>query len=119
MNLWDDLTENPDDPWALAEAGWRMGIEHREQNAPAETVLLHRAHETYTESMWVQGYPALRMIVITHPRVGNLPGIVRTLPVGWRDMASAEAFRARFFATVEQYSGFGWVRKDHTARETA
>lgn len=119
MSLWDDLTENPDDPWAWAEAGHRMGVEHREQDTPTLTVLLHRTFETYTESMWVQGYRSLRMIVVSHPRVGELPGVVRDLPVSRKTASTPESFAEHFYRVVDQYGGGTWKRKDHTAREGA
>lgn len=83
---------------------------------PALTVLFHRTFPTYTETMWVHGYPAIRSITITHLAVGDLPGCVRTIPVGWRDMASADTFRARFEQIVQLYAGEGWKRKDHVVK---
>lgn len=83
---------------------------------PSESVLMKRhLFPSYTEHLWVQGYPAVRMIVLTFPRVvmGNgqtLPGCVRELPVGWRDMSSAETFSSKLHAYVEQYEREGWKR---------
>jgi hypothetical protein len=84
--------------------------EHRIQDTPA----FNRTFPTYTESMWIHGYPGIRSIVITHPATGGMPGCVRTVPVGWRDMATAETFRSRFEATVALYASEGWSRKPHT-----
>lgn len=88
--------------------------EHRIRDTPAHTVLFNRTFPTYTESMWIQGYPSIRCIVVTHPAVGSLPGLVCTVPVAARDMATAETFRAKFERIVDLYAGYGWVRKPHT-----
>jgi hypothetical protein len=88
-----------------------------ELEIPAATVLMHRTFPTYTESMWINGYPKIRTIVVTCPAVHinpsvSLPGVVRELPVGWRDMATAETFLTRFYGVVGSYEDQGWKRKD-------
>lgn len=82
---------------------------------PAFTVLMHRTFPTYTESVWINAYPRIRSIVITHPCVAGLPGLVKELPVGWRDMASPDALRSRFDKTVRSYTDMGWQIKPHRA----
>lgn len=106
--------------------GDMLDDEHASKDTPAEVALLHRGFPTYTESMWIVGYPAVRMITISCPEVRVpssamaveyiFPGVVRELPVGWRDMHSAETFRAKFAQVVASYEGMGWVRKDPSVR---
>jgi hypothetical protein len=107
--------------------GDMLDREHEAKDRPAEVVLLHRSFPTYTESMWITGYPAIRAIVVSCPEVRVpasaavpvehvFPGAVRELPVGWRDMRSAETFRAKFAQVVESYEGMGWTRKDPSVR---
>lgn len=98
-------------------------LEHAAQNEPAVTVLLHRTgiYERGTEVMWIIGYPAIREIVVTCPEViigpgATVPGVVRTIPVGWRDMASAESFRTKAMSVVASYQAQGWEIKDSHAR---
>lgn len=90
---------------------------------PCFTALLTRRIDGttggYTEGMWVHGYPSIRSIVITHPAIRlacgtQFPGVVRTIPVGWKAMRSAGAFRAACEAATSAYEGNGWVRKPHT-----
>lgn len=107
-----------DDPEAEGTAGV---IEHRQQDQPTHTVLMHRTFPTYTEAMWINAYGAVRLIVVTClPALTvdgrTLRGVVREIPVGYRDMATAEAFRARFEKVVDCYLGMGWQRKEHEIR---
>lgn len=83
----------------------------REEQA-ALRVKLVRQFPTYRETMWISGYPQVRMISIACPAIDGdrIPGVVRSIPVGWRDMANAETFRARFEKTVSDYIGAGWWR---------
>lgn len=72
----------------------------------------------YTEGMWVHGYPSIRSIVITHPRVRlvcgtEFPGVVRTIPVGWKAMRDAASFRTVCEAATSAYEGNGWTRRPH------
>jgi hypothetical protein len=41
-------------------------------------------------------------------------GVVRDIPVGWRDLASAETFRTRFESVVGSYLAEGWTFKSIT-----
>lgn len=106
------------DEWEGAEelAGELMEMEHLTQDVPAVTALLHRAFPTYREVMWIRGYPNAKTIVITVPAIQlaadtTMPGVIRNVPVGWRDLASAETFRARFEAVVASYVAQEWQVK--------
>lgn len=99
-----------------------IDADHERVDTPAETALLHRTFPTYTEVLWASGYPRMKTIVITCPVVRlnettTMPGVVRQIPVGWRDMASAEAFREKFQRTLAYYIEQGWVPKDVTVRD--
>jgi hypothetical protein len=92
-------------------------MEHLTQDVPTETTLLHRTFPTYREIMWIRGYPRAKAIVITVPAIRlaadtTMPGVIRNIPVGWRDLASAETFRARFDAVVTSYVAQEWQVKD-------
>lgn len=85
---------------------------------PAFTALFHRTFPTYTEAMWINGYPNIRAVVVTHPQVpmpgGMLPGAIFTVPVGVRAMASADAFRIAYERVVTAHTAQGnWIRKSH------
>lgn len=90
-----------------------LAEEHRVEDVPALTALFHRSFPTYTEVMWIHGYPSIRSIVVAHPAAGGQAGCIRTIPVGWRDMLSAETFRAKFERVVAQVATHGWERKSH------
>lgn len=90
---------------------------------PSFTALLTRRIDGttggYTEGMWVHGYPSIRSIVITHPRVRlacgtEYPGVVRTIPLGWKAMRGADTFRAACEDVAAAYESNGWLRKPHT-----
>lgn len=90
--------------------------------APAFTALLVRQVDGapgYSEGMWVHGYPSIRSIVITHPAIRlaggrEFPGVVRSIPVGWRSMRDADAFRMACEAAAGTYERCGWKRRPHT-----
>lgn len=88
------------------------------EREPALTATLYRTWPTHTETMWAHGYPHIRLIVLTFPavRLGGteLSGVVRELPVGWRDMATPETFRTRFEKYVQDYVEMDWVRQGAT-----
>jgi hypothetical protein len=90
---------------------------------PAFTALLSREvtgkQGSYTETMWVQGYPSIKSVTITHPPVRldeilTLPGVIRTIPLGARHVTDADTFRGKCEQIVAQYEGFRWVRRSHT-----
>lgn len=130
----DDLSfwgvSEPGEPLSMAQewdgdeliAAELMSEEHRTQDIPAHTALFTRTYPAYTETMWVHAYPGARVIVVSYPsvamrdvgRVTAMPGVIRTIPVGWRDMASAETFRSKFERVVESLARGGWVSKPHT-----
>jgi hypothetical protein len=104
---------------AMADLIWEIEHDHQVRDTPTHTALFTRTYPTYTETMWVHAYANAKLVVISYPasqmsrRVA--PGVIRTIPVGWRDMASAETFRARFERTIESLASGGWVRKSHDA----
>lgn len=114
--LWDELEKDPFETSLYEDAADMMEREHLKRDVPSESVLLKRHLSSgYHEHLWIQGYPNLRMIVHTWPRVvmgsgQTLPGCVRELPVGWRDMATAETFSAKLHGYVAQYEREGWRR---------
>ena len=91
---------------------------------PAFTALLHRECRgrsgEYTEVMWVQGFPSAKMVTVTHlPIVINgqriAPGVVTSIPVGWRSMVSADAFISKCESIVATHQRHGgWARRPHT-----
>lgn len=107
------------DEWAGAEdiAAEVMSGEHLIKHVPAHVALFVRTFPTYTETMLIQGFPAAKLITVSHPAVADIPGCVRELPVGWRDMATAETFRARFEQVVGVHADFGWRRVRHGAEQ--
>lgn len=127
----DDLSfwgvEGSDEPMSMADewdgseavAAQLMMEEHRTQHAPAHTAVFIRTFPAYTETMVIRGFPNAKLIVVSHPAVAGLPGCVRELPVGWRDMASAETFRAKFESVVGTFSGNGWRRVRHGAEQVS
>lgn len=116
----DEFFEQAHEEWDPAEGSNMLAEaktwedEHRVM--PSESVMLTRTHATYTEYLTVSGYPGLRMIVVTIPEVmapdmgSALPGVIRELPVGWRDMATEDTFRERLTGIVATYEGCGWRR---------
>lgn len=82
---------------------------------PAFTALLIRKGMV-VETLWVHGYPGVRQVLVTMPRTRELPGLVRELPVGWRDMRDAEAFRAFCERIVHSYLSLGWERREAGVR---
>lgn len=107
---------------AMDDALWELDEDHRTQDIPAHTALFTRTYPAYTETMWVHAYPGARVIVVSYPsvamrdvgRVTAMPGVIRTIPVSWRDMASAGTFRSKFECVVESLTRGGWVSKPHT-----
>jgi hypothetical protein len=91
---------------------------------PAFTALLTRViagrSGEYTETMWVHGYPSAKMVTVTHMPIvihGQqvAPGVVTSIPVGWRVMATAETFRTRCESILGTHARVGgWVRRPHT-----
>jgi hypothetical protein len=108
----------------IADAVWELDDDHRTQDVPTHTALFTRTFPTYTETMWVHAYANARVIVVSYPGVAipgdrPMPSLIRTIPVGWRDMASAQTFRAKFELTVRSLADTGgWARKSH-ATDTA
>lgn len=133
----DDLSfwgvSEPGEPLSMAQewdgdeliAAELMSEEHRTQDVPTHTALFTRTFPTYTETMWVHAYVNARVIVVTYPgltiRGDNrpMPGVIREIPVGWRDMASAETFRSKFERVVESLARGGWSRKPHGVGQEA
>lgn len=112
----DGLREACDEIGEEMAAG--LDVEHEVVDSPAYSVLLHRhltlGEHTYIETAWVQGYPRIRAIVVTIPRIelrtgGEMPGVVREIPVGFRDMASPEKFATNFATIVDSYQINGWT----------
>jgi hypothetical protein len=98
--IWDGFDEQVDE-------------DHQRLDQPGIMATLRRTFPTYTEIMEARGYPGAKMIVLTFPPVvlaadSTMPGVIRELPLGWRDMASAETFRARFDRTLDGYRAEGW-----------
>jgi hypothetical protein len=118
MDFWEAPGRRPlgDDEWAGCEdvAAEVMAKEHLAKHGAAHAVTFTRTFPTYTETMLIQGFPAAKLITVTHPPVpsAGLAGCVRDLPVGWRDMASAETFRARFDQVVGSFATQGWRRAE-------
>lgn len=108
--IWGTACDEMFGPLSGTDCG-HLDEEHFIRDTPAHTALFHRTFPTYTESMWINAFPSIRCIVVTHPAVDGLPGVVRTLSVAGRAMASAEAFRIRFEQVIDSYVGQGWVRK--------
>jgi hypothetical protein len=116
----DEFYEQAHEEWDPAEGSNMLAEaktwedEHRVM--PSESVLLTRTHATYTECLTVSGYPGLRMIIVTMPEVsasdmtGTMPGVIRELPVSWRDMATEDTFRERLMSVVGTYESCGWRR---------
>lgn len=112
LSIWDELAED-----------------HRMQDVPAFTALMTREVRAtrenytgrYTETMWIHGYPEIRIVVVTHPPIRlpgfALPGLIRTIPVGAKHIHSAETFRAycEHLVTVYRNAG-GWERQAHEVR---
>jgi hypothetical protein len=107
------------DQWTANEdiAAEVMAADHLRLDDPGPAVLMHRqgefGHVTRTESLWVNGYPAARLITVTVlpiplPDGGEVRGVVKEIPVGWRDMGSPDAFRERLDAIVRTYRAEGW-----------
>lgn len=106
------------------EVGERLAVEAEPVIVPAFTALLHRTIKgkrgEYTEVMWVHGFPNARMVTVTHlPIVINgeriAPGVITSIPVGWRALTSAEAFTAKCESIVGVHQRHGsWARRPHT-----
>lgn len=94
-----------------------LDVQHEEKDTPVGSVRLTRKADLYTETMWVQGYPQVRLIVVTIPSIRyvfkampvEMAGVVREIPIGWRDMASSEVFGRALEAVVLSYVKDGWV----------
>lgn len=98
--VWDGFDEQVDE-------------DHERLDQPSVTVTLTRTFQVYTEEMTARGYPGARMIVLSFPPVtwpdgAESPGVIRELPVGWRDMAGEDTFLARFHQVLDSYRGQGW-----------
>lgn len=110
------------DFWGLVDL---LHDDAEDVGTPTETVLMHRAlTANCTDVLWIHGYPAVRWIVVTvmPARVNEhttVSGVVREIPVGFRDMASPETFRAAVMRIVASYAEQGWVRKDPTVHSGA
>jgi hypothetical protein len=108
--------------WDMNEIVWdaipgEIDQDHERLDVPAVTLLFHRTgHMSYTEVTWMHGYPGTGMITITTMPLTHegrdIAGVVVTQPVGWRDMADAEAFRAKVYRFATAYENQGWVRKN-------
>jgi hypothetical protein len=94
-----------------------MAADHLRQDEPGPAVLMHRQGKfgdvTRTESLWINGYPAARLITVTAlpiplPDGGEVRGVVKEIPVGWRDLDSPDAFRERLDAIARAYLAEGW-----------
>lgn len=88
--------------------------DHEKYDRPLACERLRRVTNGFAERMWISGYPAQSLIVVTCPAVRDhrgyeMPGAVRTLPVGYRDLASEAAFLHRFERVVDSYEDHGWV----------
>lgn len=114
LDFWETPERRPlgMDEWAGNEdiAAEVLAGEHLAKHGPAHVATFVRTFPTYVETMLIQGFPAVRLIIVSHPAVAGLPGCVRELPVGWRDMASEETFRARFDQVVGSFATEGWRR---------
>jgi hypothetical protein len=100
----------------LAPQAHEIDSDHRIGDTPSDTALLHRKAGGYREVMWINGYPAVRYIIVTTPEVViapgvTMPGVVREIPIGYRDVATRDAFKARFEKVVGSYLAMGWERK--------
>lgn len=110
------MTENPldemfDDFAARTAAG--LDTEHEIVDAPACSAKMRRTCFGGVEELWVNGYPRAQLIVVTVlPAAlrdgGEMVGVVRDIPVGWRQLASPEAFRAMFDSVVRSYEHEAW-----------
>lgn len=91
-------------------------IDHQLDDTPAVTIQLCRHTAGYGERMTISGYPRISAVFVTCPAAwsvinqAHMPGVVRELPVGWRDMADDETFRACVERAAESYELHGWVR---------
>lgn len=96
-------------------------FDHALDDTPVATAQLYRYSIGYAERMTISGYPKVRTIFVTCPRAWSeadhvyMPGVVREIPVGWRDLASEATFLARFEKIVESYESHGWVRAPEEA----
>lgn len=84
--------------------------DHFHLDHPVFTALLERD----AERLIINGYPNVRLIVCTFPAVpladkAEMIGVVREVPVGYRDMASTEHFAARCRREVAVYANAGWT----------
>lgn len=118
FSTWDEV----EDEVAVNE----LVKDHRKLDVPALVALFTRGFPTYTERMWVHGYINAGCIVVSYLSVQTsegrrIPGLIRSIPVGWRDLASAEAFRSRFELTVHRLADpeHGWRRREHDVHITA
>lgn len=98
-----------------------FSAEHAAQDEPAETVLMHRRHQHYTEVLWIRAYRGARMIVLTFPPLdtatgigAHLPGCIREVPLGV--IASAQVLTAYVQREVRQHLQAGWEMKSASAR---
>lgn len=92
-------------PERIVEA--EVASDHQIHDTPAFTAHLTRDGETMT----VSGYPRVALVVCT------FPGVVREAGVGWRDLASAEAFRQRCEREVDVYVNDGWTADPWDVRD--
>ena len=102
-----------------AEAWAEKGMwEHSVQDLPLHRANLHRRVVSYTETMYVSAFPAARVVIVAalpvRMREGHeMPGAIRRLPLGWRDLRDAETVRSRFEQIVGNYLDMGWIRTEH------
>jgi hypothetical protein len=100
---WQDYATEAWSPALLAEA--------TASTTPSHTAFLTRDLET----LWINAYPAIRLITLTYPPVplpdydkGEQVRYIREVPVG-RDADIGECFRS----LVCQSMDGGWVRRAH------
>lgn len=115
LSLADEDWDGPDG----RSVAWEIEDDHRLQDVPTHTALLHRQQGTYVEALWMRAYANAKTIVATFPAITNpagitLPGVVVSIPIGIADMQSANLFRTRFGQAVATYVRQGWVRKSHS-----
>jgi hypothetical protein len=91
---------------------------------PALTALMHREvlgnwqhleFGGYREALWINGYPAARLIVVNVPAIGRIPGAIREIAVAQRTADHPEGFARYFHIIASSYESQGWTRSPHTA----
>jgi hypothetical protein len=110
----DGYTGSLAEEWAGEEelelAGEVAADEFRIRYTPTHEAWIERGDDR----MYVAAYANLARVVIVAPRrtmaLGTEAGCIREIPVGWRDMANAEALLAYFNACVRSYEMMGWRR---------